>query len=217
MYYAYQITNTINDKLYIGITNSPKDRWQRHKSNARSESTSSRYRTYLYNAMRKHGTENFKFNVIAEFKKREDCELFEVSKIKQLRDSAIHIYNLHDGGTCGYDMRNSPDYEQWKQRLSESAIANSSDIEAKEDWKAKLRKQRKGRTPALGMKHSDEAKVRASEVSNAYWDTQETYARDFEKVAAILALSHKEAKIQFGISTTHYYRLKKRFATNDSE
>ena len=27
----------------------------------------------------------------------------------------------------------------------------------------------------------------------------------------------KEAKEQFGISTTHYYRLKKRFATNDSK
>ena len=81
----------------------------------------------------------------------------------------------------------------------------------------KLKEQRKGRTPALGMKHTDESKKISSEVSNKYWDTQDTFARNPEKVEAILQLSHKEAKLQFGISTTHYYRLKKRFASNDSK
>ena len=31
--YVYQITNLINNKLYIGITNNYKKRWQNHKCN----------------------------------------------------------------------------------------------------------------------------------------------------------------------------------------
>ena len=78
------------------------------------------------------------------------------------------------------------------------------------NWKKKLSKSRKGRKPALGMKHSKENKILFSKISNEYWGTQITYKwEDFKH------LSHKEAKKQFGISTTHYYRLKKRFETND--
>lgn len=217
MYYAYKIVNQINKKVYIGITCNPDNRWKRHQSNARSDSLKARYRTYLYNAMRKHGIDNFNFSVIATFTERKECELFEVLFIASMRVYNIPNYNLHDGGTLGYDMKTSVNYEQWKLRLKAGAVANSPDPAVKEAWIQKLKEKRKGRTPALGMKHSDESKAIASNVSNAYWDTQITYARDDQKVKAILALSHKEAKLQFGISTTHYYRLKKRFAINASE
>ena len=217
MYYAYKIVNQINQKVYVGITCNPDNRWKRHQSNARSDSPKARYRTYLYNAMRKHGIDNFKFSVIATFTDRRECELFEVLFIAAMRAYNVLNYNLHDGGTLGYNMQTSTNYEQWKLHLKASAIANSSDSAAKEAWIQKLKEKRKGRTPALGMKHSNESKATASKVSNSYWDTQITYARDDQKVKAILALSHKEAKLQFGISTTHYYRLKKRFAINASE
>ena len=217
MYYAYKIVNQINKKVYIGITCNPDSRWKRHQSNARSDSPKARYKTYLYNAMRKHGIDNFKFSVIATFTERKECELFEVLLIAAMRICSIPNYNLHDGGTLGYNMQHNVNYEQWKLRLKASAVANSSDPAIKEAWIQKLKEKRKGRTPALGMKHSDESKAIASKVSNEYWDTQITYARDDQKVKAILKLSHKEAKLQFGISTTHYYRLKKRFAINASE
>lgn len=217
MYSAYLITNNVNQKVYIGISKDPVNRWKRHQSNARSDKDKPRYKTYLYNAMRKHDISNFSFEIVASFSNKEECELYEIAKISYMRSEGIPNYNLHDGGTLGYNMQNSPKYEEWKQKLSANAIANSPDIEARKVWINKLKEQRKGRTPALGMKHTNEAKEYASEVSNKYWDTQNTFARDPKKVAAILALSHKEAKLQFGISTTHYYRLKKRFTSNDGK
>ncbi len=217
MYSAYLITNNVNQKVYVGISKDPINRWQRHKSNARSTSSKARYNTYLYNAMRKHGIDSFSFQITATFNCKKECELYEIAKIKQMRTDAIPNYNLHDGGTLGYDMRSSSRYAEWKKALKENAIGNSKNAETKEAWLNKLKEQRKGRTPALGMKHTDEAKQLASEVSNKYWDSQDTITRDPEKVTAILALSHKEAKAQFGISTTHYYRLKKRFTSNDSK
>lgn len=218
MYYAYLITNNVNKKVYVGITNNPKDRWQRHQSNARSTSTKARYNTYLYNSMRKHGLSNFSFEVIKEFEVESDCCNYEIATISFFRENEIGNYNLYDGGTLGHTMSpKHPRWEQWKLALSRNAIANSKDIGARGAWIDKLKEQRKGRTPALGMKHTNEAKQIASEVSNKYWDTQDTFTRDANKVANILALSHREAKKQFGISTTHYYRLKKRFATNDSK
>ena len=216
MYYAYKIVNKVNQKVYIGITSNPDNRWKRHKSNANSDSLKPRYRTYLYNAMKKHGVDNFSFSVIATFLNHKDCELFEMLLIAVMRMSNVPNYNLHDGGTLGYNMQTNVNYEQWKLKLKASSLANSTNTAAKTLWLEKLKEKRKGRRPALGMKHSNESKAIASKVSNAYWDKQITYVRDEQKVKTILSLSHKEAKLQFGISTTHYYRLKKRFAINDS-
>ena len=80
------------------------------------------------------------------------------------------------------------------------------------EWKGKLSKARQGRKPALGMNHTQENKELFSKVSKEYWNNQETY--NWEDIKH---LSHKEAKIQFGISTTHYYRLKGRFGSNETK
>lgn len=95
-------------------------------------------------------------------------------------------YNLASGGEGGFVIQ---DIDAWKQKLSKS---------------------RRGRKPAKGMKHTDKNKKKMSEASVKYWSTQQTY-----KWEDIKGLSHREAKEQYGISTTHYYRLKKRFETND--
>lgn len=219
MHYAYLITNNVNQKVYVGITINPKERWLRHQSNARNDSSVRGKRTYLYNAMRKHGIENFSFEVVKEFEDKTECSNYEINTISFFRENVIPNYNLHDGGTIGFAMTpDSPKYAEWKQKQSDfMTTQKEQDSETFAAWKDKLSIARKGRTPSLGMKHTDENKQLASEVSNKYWDTQETFTRDSEKVKAILALSHREAKKTFGISTTHYYRLKKRFANNDSE
>lgn len=218
MYYAYLITNNVNNKVYIGITINPRERWLRHQSNARCESFKRGKGTYLYNSMRKHGIENFTFEVVKEFINKSDCCTYEENTIAFFRENAISNYNLHDGGTLGHAMSPThPKWEQWKLALRKNSLANSNDTEARNAWINKLKEQRKGKTPALGMKHTNESKQIASEVSNKYWDTQDPFTRDIDRVTKILALSHRDAKAQFGISTTHYYRLKKRFAANDSK
>lgn len=102
--------------------------------------------------------------------------------------SEIGHYNIAKGGNGGFVVK---DIETWKEKLSVSRI---------------------GRTPAKDMKHSEKNKNLFSEVSRKYWATQETYSWE-----DIKNLTHKEAKENFGISTTHYYRLKKRFGINDTK
>jgi len=214
MYYAYIIENIINHTYYVGITSNPKDRWQRHQSNARSSSKDVHYQSYLYSAMRKYGIDNFTFEVIKTFTARDECEQFEIDTIQWFEDMYLNIYNIHRGGTLGFNMQEHKNYWEWKQKLSDNSIGNAKGTPEHDAWKTKLREARAGRQPALGMKHIDENKQLFSGVSNQYWSTQYTYDEDIDE---ILKLSHKEAKTKFGISTTHYYRLKKRFAINDSK
>lgn len=52
----YKITNTINNKVYIGeTTRTINARWRQHKARAKD----SQYTEYLYRAIRKYGIENF--------------------------------------------------------------------------------------------------------------------------------------------------------------
>lgn len=179
MYYAYIITNTINNNLYVGITKNIDNRWRAHKSRARRISSNS----YLYNAMKKYGIENFTIEEVGLFGNLKDCQDFETSTISFFRDTEIPNYNMHNGGTAGYSMKDDDRYEEWKINLSLG---------------------RQGRTPALGMKHTKENKELFSKVSDAYWATQEVY--DIDRVSK---LSFKEANALYGISKTHYYRLKR--------
>lgn len=72
-------------------------------------------------------------------------------------------------------------------------------------WKEKLSKARKGRQPALGMKHTEENKKLFSEVSKKYWDENRIYSpEEIRKFS-----SFKEANRATGISKTHYYRIKR--------
>lgn len=100
----------------------------------------------------------------------------------------LNGYNLATGGEGGFVVQ---------------------DIEA---WKEKLKEARKGRKPSLGLKHSNETKEVCSQASKEYWNSVKTY--NWEEIKNY---SHREAKEKFGISTTHYYRLKKQFGSNESK
>jgi len=71
-----------------------------------------------------------------------------------------------------------------------------------EGWKSKLSEKRLGRKPALGMKHSDENKKYFAECAHRRWEGK-TYPNN------IISYPFKEANEIFGISKTHYYRLKR--------
>lgn len=76
MGYIYKITNDINGKIYIGLTdlNNPIDRWTKHLS----EFTSAKNYTKrpLYDAMYKYGIEHFHFEVIEETDNIEEREQY---------------------------------------------------------------------------------------------------------------------------------------------
>ena len=137
----------------------------------------------FYDAVRKYGWENFEWEVLEEGEPEYIAQL-EIDLISSDPD----CYNLHPGGKQGFD------------------VTTKSDKEVKE-WKQKLATARVGKQPALGMSHTEETKKLCGEYGKLRWDIYGRYP------AEVLDYSFKEAKEKFGISKTHYYRLKKA-ATN---
>lgn len=180
--YLYKITNLITSNVYIGITRSSIcDRWKSHVYSARHNIKST-----LYDAMRSYGIENFSIELLETFDTEQALLQAEKDTIAYYRELIGKTYNILDGGLSYFPIKD------------------------KEAWKQKLREKRIGRKPALGLKHTDENKQKFSDVSNAYWSTQETY-----DPCEITKVSFKQANIQFGISKTHYYRLLKRAKSNE--
>lgn len=91
----YKVTNLINGKQYIGQTSKLyiNNRWCEHKNNARNGKSS-----YLYNAIRKYGEENFEFKVILKNIPIDKLNFYEQLWIKKFNTKTPNGYNLTDGG-----------------------------------------------------------------------------------------------------------------------
>lgn len=81
-FYLYKIVNSVNDKVYIGMTSTPELRFKQH---VRKESTC----TKLRNAIQCHGKENFRMEVLC---------IGSESYIIDLEYKAILAYNSIDTG-----------------------------------------------------------------------------------------------------------------------
>lgn len=181
MYYTYCIVNSISGSMYIGQTsNNISRRYYEHKRNAYTLDKKNK----LYDAMRKYGEDAFYIIELEELSTKTEANLSEISHIAECKNIGIILYNMTNGGDGGFVVPNEKIVE-WKERLSKS---------------------RQGKTPALGMKHTEENKKLFSEVSNKYWDKHRKYT--VEQI--VLAGSFKIANELYGISKTHYYRLIKR-------
>lgn len=90
-YYLYKITNKVNDKVYIGITNDPRRREYEHLR--KKSGTFSLVRL----AVAKYGKSNFKFEVLV-VGSREYVVSLEPKAIL-LYESMIHGYNIQSGGS----------------------------------------------------------------------------------------------------------------------
>jgi len=92
MAHIYKITNTINDKQYVGKTEKdPKKRWREHLAAAKNNPL-----MVISKAIRKHGIRNFKFEIIEECLS-EDVNKKETYWIGKL-DTFENGYNSTLGG-----------------------------------------------------------------------------------------------------------------------
>lgn len=92
MLYVYEIYNSINSWVYIGLTTRrPRVRWKEHLRHAMS-GTDKR----LYRAMRQHGIHNFNIRVIAKIEdlKNKDI-LFELEK-EYIKDKNSYWFGYND-------------------------------------------------------------------------------------------------------------------------
>lgn len=178
----YEIVNSINDAVYVGITRNSdhRYRWRSHKFAVKRGDI-----TPLYCMMRKYGTDKFKMVVLKAFPTESDLLQAEHELISLYRNTSRNCLNILNGGESYFPIRD------------------------KQAWSKKLKEARKGRTPAKGMKHSDENKKIFSECGKRRWDICGRYSLD------IINMSFKEANKLHGISRTHYYRLRKLGENNE--
>lgn len=81
MFSVYKITNTINNRCYIGSSIHPNKRWQQHINSAYNPNSPG-YNYPLYQAFRKYGIEKFTFEILRDdFESVEEMEEYEYDAI----------------------------------------------------------------------------------------------------------------------------------------
>lgn len=91
--YIYKINNLVNGKLYVGQTvYDINKRFREHKHSSITKTT------YLYNAMRKYGIDNFTIEEIDTADSLDDLNNKEIEWIKKLNTKIPNGYNIVDGG-----------------------------------------------------------------------------------------------------------------------
>lgn len=111
--YIYKISNTINDKIYIGQTRRTVEcRWKQHLREGNTSEENRRSKSFLYRSMYKYGTENFYIETIETLTgntKKELCDKLnnkEKYYIKELNTLIPNGYNIAPGGFYRYENKN---------------------------------------------------------------------------------------------------------------
>lgn len=229
----YKITNLVNKKIYIGLTTRPLDmRINEHLSNA--------HRTkcmLISRAILKYGRDNFEFEMIAEYKTKE--ELIEAEKywIDFYSSNNLDIgYNLTTGGDGGDIIGTLPNkLEIYKKRAdsnrgtkrSEDCRKRISDANPNRGKKLSDEVKAKISNTLKGSKLSDETKVKISHALKGRIHTEETKkkmsknmlgkahpnARKAIKIEGITydSLTEASLKLQIAASAIHYRLNSKKF------
>jgi group I intron endonuclease len=118
MGFIYKITNTINNKCYIGetIKDNPNSRWLSHKSNIKCK----RGCPLLMKAFEKYGEDAFKFEVLI-ICFDEDVFNFEKEYIKKYNSLSPNGYNVAEGGKSGRNFLGKKHSEETKKIISQKS------------------------------------------------------------------------------------------------
>jgi group I intron endonuclease len=91
---VYCVTNIITNKKYVGQTSYKKEvRWRQHRYEKSGSS-------FLRNAIKKYGEENFTIETIKECSSQEELDKMEEFYIKEFNTLAPNGYNLTTGGVA---------------------------------------------------------------------------------------------------------------------
>lgn len=127
-YLVYKISNTVNDRLYVGLTtNGLEKRWREHRCAANINVDKP-----LYRAMRLHGVDKFTIELLYEATSVEDMRQAEIRYIAELK---THVndggYNLTDHGYKYGDVTRPRGEDNYKAKLTEEMVAF---IRSPEHW-----------------------------------------------------------------------------------
>lgn len=155
IYSIYKATNTITGKSYIGFDKSWPSRKYGHKSRSKNEAHNYKF----YNSIRKHGWENFVWEVIYQSKDFDHTYKIMESYFIESYNTYEDGYNMTKGGdgVTGCKGAGAPKGRiPWNKGLKGMQKAS-------EEAKLKMSISRKGRKPwNTGLKLSDETKEKIS-------------------------------------------------------
>ena len=137
MHCIYMIFNNFDDKIYIGQTTDIDRRIYQHVLASETK------KAHLYNAIRKHGIENFRYKIISPEVCTEDIDTHEQYYIKSFNCISPNGYNLESGG-----HKNKITSAESKIKMSKSQKGNQNAKGYHNNMK--------------GRKHSDETKQKMS-------------------------------------------------------
>lgn len=113
IYSLYKITNLLNNKKYIGVTNrNPKERFSEHKRNKKS---------FIGKAIQANGAENFSFEVLLTNIPDSDISRLECKYIEQYNTLLPNGYNADLGGVEYHKHSN-----YIKKDISEKGMGNKN-------------------------------------------------------------------------------------------
>lgn len=138
--YIYLITNNLNGKTYVG---------QRKLYSPYVTPETDGYMgsgSYLFNAKKKYGVENFSKEILAECYSRDILNILEIQYIKLYREIGKAEYNIANGGLG--NEGGHPVSEETKEKIRRWNLGKIVSEETRE----KLRKNNKSRTPEVKEK-----------------------------------------------------------------
>ena len=99
----YKITNTINNKIYVGqTTRTAAIRWKEHQKNIQAL----KHRLPLYKALDKYGVDNFVVEVleICEDNQLNEKEVYWIKKLESFGEKGYNCTVGGQGNTIKYDI-----------------------------------------------------------------------------------------------------------------
>lgn len=167
-YCCYKATNKVNGKLYIGFASNPAQRWREHKRCADKGLGFA-----FHAAIRKHGWENFEFEVVCCGKnKREMLEFVEPALIEQYQSSIDQN---------GYNILRRPVLSPLTKKKHKSRRGKKNHFFGKQhtaEAKQLMSEAKKGKiSPRKGKTHSEKAKLKMSVSHTGHVHTDEQKAK----------------------------------------
>ena len=151
--HIYKITNTKNNKVYIGqtIQTNPKMRWYAHLADARRGKKS-----YLLDSIRKYGKASFVWEIIDVANTLDDLNAKEKQWVQYYRTEGVVVYNNREAG--GNKTHSPESIEKMKaaQKLRHATTKVGG-------WK------RQDGGPMKGKKHNNETKGKMSQARLKYY------------------------------------------------
>lgn len=156
----YRITCLINNKVYIGQSVDPSSRWRAHRRDSADP------KVPFHHAIKKYGSHNFEFKIIASCKSKDAANELETLLVSQY-DSFISNgkgYNATHGGD------NAPKSEAWKQGMRDWHASMSPEYRNELNQKLSIsftKYIKENGHIALGTKRTQEQKDNMSSVQQS--------------------------------------------------